>query len=93
MIFGFFWLTSFIEYTSRVVVITGAVTYYFNNHRDKPDEENGADILFGFKCAYFYHAGSIALGSFIIAVVKFIKFCFYYMAKKLSKAGGDNAAM
>lgn len=38
MIFGFFWLTAYIEYSSRVVVITGAVTYYFNNHRDRPDE-------------------------------------------------------
>lgn len=90
MIFGFFWLTAFIEYSSRVVVITGAVTYYFNNSRDKPNEENGADIMFGFKCAYYYHAGSVAFGSFIIAVVRFIKFMFYYLAKKIQKSSGNN---
>lgn len=38
MIFGFFWTTAFIEYTSRVVVITGAVTYYFNNHKTRPND-------------------------------------------------------
>lgn len=37
--------------------------------------------MFGVKCAYIYHAGSVALGSFIIAVVRFIKFMFYYLAK------------
>lgn len=93
MVFGFFWLTAFIEYTSRMIVIVGAVTYYFNNDRDHPDEEKGADIIFGFKCAYIYHAGSIALGSFIIAVIRFIRFTLYYLAKKLEKASGDNKAI
>jgi hypothetical protein len=35
MFFGFLWITAWIEYTSRFIVIVGAATYYFNNHRDK----------------------------------------------------------
>lgn len=84
MIFGIFWLVAWIEYSSRFVVIVGAVTYYFNNHRDQ-EEEGAAEVSFGFKCAYYYHQGSIAFGAFIIALIRFIKAIFYYLAKKAEK--------
>lgn len=90
MIFGFFWITSFVEYLSRFIIIVGATTYYFNNHRDRQDEEASAEICYGFTCAYWYHPGSIAMGSFIIAVVRFIKFIFYHLAKQAVKRSGDN---
>lgn len=48
MIFGAFWLTAWIEYSSRFVVIVGACTFYFNNSRDNPDEEGSAEIMYGF---------------------------------------------
>lgn len=31
MLFGILWITAWIEYSSRYIVIVGAVTYYFNN--------------------------------------------------------------
>ena len=34
MFFGILWITSVFDYSSRFIVIMGAVTYYFNNHRD-----------------------------------------------------------
>jgi hypothetical protein len=34
MLFGFFWITAWIDYTSRFIVIMGATTYYFNNSFD-----------------------------------------------------------
>lgn len=34
MFFGYLWITAWIEYTSRFVVIMSACTYYFNNNRD-----------------------------------------------------------
>lgn len=93
MFFGLLWLTAFIDYTSRFVTIVSATTYYFNNSRDRPDEEASAEICYGFKCAYLHHPGSIALGSFIIALIRFIKFVFYYLAKKAEKLGGDNGCV
>jgi len=93
MFFGFLWITAWIEYTSRFIVIVGAATYYFNNHRDNQDEEASAEIGYGFKCAYFHHMGSIAFGSFIIALIRFIKIVFYYLAKQLEKQSGDNPAV
>lgn len=93
MFFGLLWITAFIDYCSRMVIIVGATTYYFNNHRDRPDEEASADICFGFKCAYVHHPGSIAMGSFIIALIRFIRFVFYTMAKKAEQLSGDNGAV
>ena len=93
MFFGFLWITAWIEYTSRFIVIVGAATYYFNNHRDKQDEEASADIMYGFKCAYLHHMGSIAFGAFIIALIRFVKIIFYYLAKQAEKSSGENAGV
>lgn len=93
MLFGFLWITAWVEYTSRFIVIVGAATYYFNNSRHNKDVEASADICFGFKCAYVHHMGSIAFGAFIIALIRFIRIVFYYLAKKAEKAAGDNAAV
>ena len=93
MFFGFLWITAWIEYTSRFIVIVGACTYYFNNHRDNQDEEASAEIMYGVKCAYLHHMGSIAFGAFIIALIRFVKLVFYYLAKKLEKSSGENPAV
>lgn len=93
MFFGLLWITAFIDYCSRFVVIMGATTYYFNNSRDKMDVEVGADIGYGFKCAYLHHPGSIAMGSFIIALIRFIKYIFYYLSKRIEKMAGDNGCV
>lgn len=90
MFFGYLWITAWIEYTSRFIVIMGACTYYFNNSRDNMEEEAPADIGYGFHAAYFNHMGSIAFGAFMIALIRFIKYIFYYLAKKLEKQSGDN---
>jgi hypothetical protein len=55
MLFGFFWITAWIDYTSRFIVIMGATTYYFNNSFDNLEVEESAEICYGFKCAYFHH--------------------------------------
>ena len=46
--------------------------------------------MLGVKWAYINHQGSIAIGSFIIALIRFIKYTFYYLAKKLEKSSGEN---
>lgn len=92
MFFGILWITSILDYSSRFIVIMGASTYYFNNHRDQ-DEQKGASIMYGIRAAYVEHHGSIAFASFVIAVVKFIKYCVYYFCKKMEKMTGENPAV
>jgi len=55
--------------------MVGAASYYFNSNRLY---EGSASIMKGFKFAYLHHAGSIAFGAFIIAVVKTIRVILMY---------------
>lgn len=90
MFFGLLWVTAWIEYTSRFIIIVGASTYYYNNTAENTEVEEQADICYGFQCAYLHHMGSLAMGAFFIALVRFIKYMFYYAAKKMQKATGDD---
>lgn len=78
MLFGILWITAWLEYTCNVVVMISASTYYFSSNAS---EEGSADVSLGFHLTYLYHMGSIAFGSFVIAVVRFIRIIFYTIAK------------
>ena len=90
MLFGILWITAWFEYTSTFIVMTSASTYYFNSN---PEKDGDAEVMVGFKFAYLYHAGSIAFGALIIAIVRFIRIVFLYLAKKAEKASGGNMAV
>lgn len=49
--------------------------------------------MWAIKVAHVNHAGSIAFGAFIIAVVQMIELIFMYLAKQAKQAGGDNQAI
>lgn len=91
MLFGILWILAFLDYTSKFIVMASACTYYFNSGPGKPDGE--AELGYAFKIAHMNHAGSIAFGSFIIALVRFIEIVFMYLAEKAEQAGGDNQAI
>ena len=86
MLFGILWITAFFEYCSTFVVMVSASSYYFNSN---PEEEGSAEVAAGFKYA-FLHQGSIAIGAFIIALIRFIRIVFMYLARKLEKQSGEN---
>ena len=66
MTFGLFWITSFLDFQCQFVINVAACSYYFDSNKEK---EGDASILLGFKSAFF-HVGSIAFGSFFIAMIK-----------------------
>jgi choline transporter-like protein 2/4/5 len=43
--------------------------------------------------AFRYHFGSLAFGSFLLAVIWSIKFCLYYLKAKANLEGGKNCCM
>jgi hypothetical protein len=79
MLFGILWITAFFEYCSTFIVMCSAATYYFNSNAN---EEGSADVSLAFKITYLYHAGTVAFGALIIAIVRFIRLVFLYLAKK-----------
>lgn len=91
MIFGLIWGLSLIEYLNNFIIISAASSYYWLNRRDDdediPDKE--AEILKGVKRAYVDHFGSIVFGSFIIAIIRFIKYTVVYISLKIKGCTGE----
>jgi len=92
MVFGFFWLTSFILACSEFAVIGSAVTWYFSDKRIPDDDgiPGDSDVMKAIWWTYRYNAGSLALGSFILAIVWTIRAIFEYIGNKVEGASGDN---
>lgn len=92
MIFGIIWLMLFIISCNEFVVIVSAVTWYYSDKSVEDDDgiPGDSDVWFGFKWAFKYHLGSLALGSFALAVVWIIKKIMQYVANKLQDAAGEN---
>lgn len=83
MVFGYFWCVSFCLSTTIFVIAAMAASYYFDPKRQ------GVNILRAFCWAHTYHLGSLAFGSFIIALIWFIQLILNYIynkAKRVTKA-------
>jgi len=87
-IFGVFWTTQFIA-GFGMTVTAGAIGYFYWSRKKMPD----APITASIKRATYYHLGSIALGSFIVAVVQFIRFVLEYIDRKTKKMQDSNPIM
>lgn len=89
MFFGILWITALIDYSSNFIIMVSASTYYWNS---TPHEEGESEVGTGFSYA-FTHLGSLCFGSFIIALIRFIKIVFIYLAKQAEKNSGENPAV
>jgi choline transporter-like protein 2/4/5 len=70
----------------------GASTYYFNSNMHGELALGGVEVSLGFKYC-LVHFGSIAIGSFVIALIRFIRIVFLYLAKQAEKQSGENPAI
>lgn len=78
MFFGILWVTAWLEYMSKFIVLVSASTYYFNSTKSFEGE---AEVGTGFYYAIL-HTGSLAIAAFIIAIIRMIRAVFYYVARK-----------
>lgn len=90
MLFGLLWICAFLRAKSSFIVMVSATSYYFDSNKER---DGYADVGLGFKYTYLFHIGSIALGSFIIAVVQMIRLIFLVLAEQAKRASGENAAV
>ena len=91
MFFGILWVTAWLEYMSKMIILVSASTYYFNSNGVN-GQEGDAEVGTGFTYA-IYHTGSLAIAAFIIAIIRLIRFIFYNIARKLEEQSGDNCAV
>ena len=92
MFFGFIWIIAFLVACNEFVVIVSAITWYFSDKTVEDDDgiPGDSDVRFGFWWSVRYHMGSLAFGSFILAIVWIIRFIFEYIGEKVAGAAGNN---
>lgn len=87
MVFGLVWFVNFINAKTSFITMVSASTYYFNSTRE---QDGQAEVCKAIGFAYKYHIGTIAFGSFIIAILDIIRFLFEFFAEQMIKASGEN---
>jgi len=89
-LFGYLWMNAFIIGIAQFIISAGAALWYFSCTSDS----NGSGSLCrGFFWVFRYHLGSIAFGSFLIALIQFIRIIFEYYKKQIEKANKNNPAI
>jgi Plasma-membrane choline transporter len=74
-LFGGLWVNAFLIGCFQFIVAAACAVWYFSHTSDTAGK---GSICVGIKWILIYHLGSIAFGSFIIAVVQFIRIIFEY---------------
>ena len=83
-LFALFYINAILSALSQFIYASSTSIWYFNH--DKGTE--GHFILTSFKRAFKYHFGSIAFGSLIIAIVRFLMFFLEMFKKRAEKSFG-----
>ena len=78
--FYFLWVSAFIMAVSQYVLIVAIVSWYFTENEHTRGDFS---IMKGYWWVIRYNMGSLLFGSFVLAVVWFIRAIFEYIQKKI----------
>jgi len=87
LVFCYYWTTEFIVALGQITVALCASTWYFTASENKHTIGNGTVIASVLKAIWF-HCGTAAFGSLIIAIVKTIRAFLTYLQAKAKKSKG-----
>jgi len=76
------WINAYVIAFGQITIAGGVSIWYFTNNNDKMTTPA---ILIGAKNAIRYHAGTVALGSLILALVQLVKYFLYYLSEQAKK--------
>lgn len=82
-VFGLFWINAFVIGVAQFIIGCSACLWYFEQSTDTKGQ---GTVGRAFYWSYRYHLGSVAFGSFIIAVCQMMRFLFEYYRKKIGIA-------
>lgn len=93
-LFVLFWVLAFVRAMESFIIAATTCMWYFSGQGSDNAETSGkASIMLGTKWGYRYHFGTMAIGSFLVALINIIKVIFEYMVKKQQAAGPNNKIM
>jgi hypothetical protein len=91
-LFGLFWFVAFLICLQQFIIAAMTCMWYFSGQgNDSSDTKGTVSVLLAIKWGCWYHCGSIAFGSFLIALVTMIRVVFEYLVKQAQAANQDNA--
>lgn len=70
-----------------MVASLACMWYYSGQGQEMSDARGEVSVCSAFKWAIWYHVGSIAMGSFLIALITFIRLVFEYIVYQYEKVG------
>ena len=79
-VFGTLWTNALLQAITIFVIASACAVWYFNK---APGVNLDSPICSGFWMTFRYHFGSLAFGSFILALIQFIQFIFEIFNKQL----------
>jgi choline transporter-like protein 2/4/5 len=85
-VFGTLWTNALLQ-AMGIFVIASACTMWYYSHG--PGQELDSPILRSYKMSIRYHLGSLAFGSFILAVVQFLELVVEAFKKQAEASGAD----
>lgn len=92
MFFGILWVLNFINGVT-IMTVSGTVLQWFWNSNvvdNKTTQSTRMSLMRAFGRTMRYHLGTVALGSFILAFVQFIRYLAAYLQKRLNSMGKDH---
>ncbi|CAI2724040.1 unnamed protein product [Schistosoma spindalis] len=82
-LFMFFWLINFVKSLTQMTLAGTFAEYYFSSHNQKSASK--CPLITSLFRSTFYHTGSLAFGSFLIALLQWLRVTLEYINAKLKK--------
>ncbi|KEG09583.1 solute carrier family 44 protein member 2 [Trypanosoma grayi] len=89
-LFGFLWTMGFLSAVCFTVISFVSIFWYFSSLEDSEKAVPACGVCKAVCWTLFYHAGTLALGSLLVAIVQTLRFILSYFAKKAKVAVEDN---
>lgn len=84
MLFSWFWTSEFIIAFGQLTIALSVVTWYFTRSENKY-KLGSSTVLWAMMTVGFYHLGTAAFGSLIIAIIKTIRAVLSYLQRQAKK--------
>jgi len=81
-LFYFLWIVAFSLAATQYVLIVAVASWYFTQNSDRRGDFS---IMRGYYWLWRFNLGSVLFGSFLIAVVWFIRIIFEYISQKMNQ--------
>jgi len=93
MFFALLWTMNFIANLGSLVIGHAVSVWYFTKPEDRAEKINNSQIFSSYKLVFRYHLGTVAFGSFLIAVIQYARAVALYIERKSKKECRDKTWM